>query len=132
MPHALTKLTPNLVVFNVERSLDFYCGVLGFTRVATVPDQPPYAFAIAQSGGVELFLNAQDAAVAEYPAFAGKPLGGTLTLFIHVTGIQELYEALSPRVRVVMPLEKKWYGNTEFAFEDVDGYIVTYAERDGA
>ena len=28
-----------------------------------------------------------------------------------------------------MPLEKKWYGVTEFAFEDPDGYVITFAER---
>jgi hypothetical protein len=28
-----------------------------------------------------------------------------------------------------MPLETKWYGMTEFAFEDPDGYLITYAER---
>jgi catechol 2,3-dioxygenase-like lactoylglutathione lyase family enzyme len=41
MPHELKKLTPNLVVSNVERSLAFYCGVLGFTRQMTVPDEGP-------------------------------------------------------------------------------------------
>jgi len=29
-----------------------------------------------------------------------------------------------------MPLEKKWYGVTEFAFEDPDGYIITFAEQE--
>ncbi len=28
-----------------------------------------------------------------------------------------------------MPFEKKWYGSTEFAFVDPDGYIITFAER---
>ena len=28
-----------------------------------------------------------------------------------------------------MPLEKKFYGVTEFAFEDPDGYVITFAER---
>jgi lactoylglutathione lyase len=129
MSHQLKKLTPNLVVSNVDRSVAFYCGVLGFTKGATVPDQPPYVFAIAQSGGVEIFLNAHDAAVAEYPAFGGKPIGGTLTLFIEVSDVGALYESLKSRVKVVMPLEKKWYGVTEFAFEDPDGYIITYAQR---
>jgi uncharacterized glyoxalase superfamily protein PhnB len=32
-------------------------------------------------------------------------------------------------VKVVMPFEKKWYGMTEFAFVDPDGYVVTFAER---
>ena len=29
-----------------------------------------------------------------------------------------------------MPLEHKWYGVTEFAFEDPDGYLITFAEQD--
>jgi uncharacterized glyoxalase superfamily protein PhnB len=129
MPHALKKLTPNLIVSHVERSLAFYCGVLGFNRATTVPDDSPYVFAAVQSGGVEIFLNAQEPAVAEYPALGGKPLGGTLTLFIEVSDIEACYESLAAKVKVVMPLEKKWYGVTEFAFEDPDGYIITYAEK---
>jgi uncharacterized glyoxalase superfamily protein PhnB len=82
-----------------------------------------------QSGSVEIFLNAPGPAVAEYPSFAGKPLGGTLTLFIQVAGIAQVYEALVPKVKITMPLEKKWYGVTEFAFTDPDGYVITMAER---
>jgi catechol 2,3-dioxygenase-like lactoylglutathione lyase family enzyme len=128
MPHGLKKLTPNLVVSNVERSAAFYCDLLGFTRTTTVPDQPPYVFAIVHSGPVEIFLNAPEPATAEYPAFQGRPIGGTLTLFVEVSGIHELHASLQPRLKIVMPLEKKWYGVTEFAFEDPDGYIITYAE----
>jgi len=29
-----------------------------------------------------------------------------------------------------MPLEKKWYGVTEFAITDPDGYIITFAEQE--
>jgi len=31
-----------------------------------------------------------------------------------------------------MPLEKKWYGVTEFACTDPDGYVITFAEQEGA
>ena len=132
MPHELKKLTPNLVVGNVERSMAFYRDVLGFTVTATVPDAAPYVFASLESGGVEIFLNALEAAAAEYPAFKDRPIGGTLTLFIEVRPIAQAYEALKSRVKVVMPLEKKWYGVTEFAFADPDGYLITFAERDSA
>jgi len=128
MPHGLKKLTPNLVVSDVERSVAFYCDVLGFTRTATVPDEPPYVFAIVQSEPVKIFLNAPEPAMAEYPAFRGRPIGGTLTLFIEVSDIHELYESLKNRLTITMPLEKKWYGVTEFAFEDPDGYVITYAQ----
>jgi catechol 2,3-dioxygenase-like lactoylglutathione lyase family enzyme len=130
MSNDLTKLTPNLIVSDVGRSLAFYRDVLGFTVAATVPDASPYVFAIVQSGFVEVFLNAPEPAIAEYPAFKGRPIGGTLTLFIEVVDIARAHESLKDRVKIVMPLERKWYGVTEFAFQDPDGYLITFAERD--
>ncbi len=90
----------------------------------------PYVFAIVQSGPVEVFLNAPEPAIAEYPAFKDRPIGGTLTLFIEVVDIAGAHAALKDRVPIVMPLEHKWYGVTEFAFADPDGYLITFAERD--
>jgi len=132
MPYDLKKLTPNLVVASVERSVAFYRDVLGFAVSTTVPESAPYVFAIVQSGSVEIFLNAPEPAGAEYPSFKDRPIGGTLTLFVDVAGIARAYEALKARVKVVMPLEKKWYGVTEFACPDPDGYVITVAEQEGA
>lgn len=129
MAYELRKLTPNLVVSNVERSVGFYRDVLGFSVEVTVPEAAPYVFASVQSGPVEIFLNAPEAAGAEYPAFKDRPIGGTLTLFIEVSDAGAAYDSLKDRVKVVMPLEKKWYGSIEFAFEDPDGYVLTFAER---
>jgi catechol 2,3-dioxygenase-like lactoylglutathione lyase family enzyme len=128
MPHHLNKLTPNLIVADVERSIAFYRDVLGFTVASTVPDGSPYVFAIVTSGPVQIFLNAPGPAQEEYPAFKGRPIGGTLTLFIDVDDIQASYAELKDRVQVVMPLEHKWYGVTEFAFLDPDGYVITFAQ----
>jgi catechol 2,3-dioxygenase-like lactoylglutathione lyase family enzyme len=129
MAYELTKLTPNLIVADVARSIAFYRDVLGFDVETTVPDEPPFVFAIVRSGRVEIFLNAPGPAFEEYPAFKDRPIGGTLTLFIEVKDIQAVHAALKDRVTVVMPLEKKWYGVTEFAFTDPDGYVITLAER---
>jgi len=41
-----------------------------------------------KNGDVRVFLNAPEAAAAEYPAFKNRPLGGTLTLFIDVAGVR--------------------------------------------
>ena len=130
MPYELKKLTPNLIVASVERSVAFYCDVLGFTVVTTVPDAGPFVFAIVQSGPVEIFLNAPEPAMAEYPAFKDRPIGGTLTLFIEVADIAAVHQSLAGNVTVVMPLEHKWYGVTEFAFTDPDGYVITIAQPD--
>ena len=130
MAYVLNKLTPNLIVSDVARSVAFYRDVLGFTVQQTVPEDAPFVFAIMVSGSVEIFLNAADTAIQEYPAFKDRPIGGTLTLFIEVANIQQVYDSLKARLEVIMPIEKKWYGVTEFAFTDPDGYVITFAERD--
>ena len=130
MSYELSSLTPNLIVADVERSMAFYRDVLGFTVVTTVPDAAPYVFAIVKSGPVEVYLNAPGPAVDEYPVLKGRPIGGTLTLFIRIAGIRAAYETLKSQVNVVMPLEKKWYGPTEFACTDPDGYVITFAEQE--
>jgi uncharacterized glyoxalase superfamily protein PhnB len=130
MSYELQKLTPNLIVADVQRSIDFYRDVLEFTVSQTVPDQGPFVFAIVQRGGVEVYLNAPEPARAEYPTLAHRPIGGTLTLFVNVKDIRAAHDHLKNRVNVVMPLEKKWYGVTEFAFIDPDGYVITFAEME--
>ena len=123
------KLTPNLLVANVERSLAFYIDVLGCDRGMTVPEESPYVFASVTSGAVEIFLNDAATGIKEYPAFAGRPLGATGTLYIEVQGIDALHDRVKPMVKIVMPLVTQFYGVREFAFEDPDGYVITFAER---
>ena len=88
------KLTPNLLVANVERSLAFYVDTLGFERGMTVPEESPYVFASVTGGAVEIFLNDAAAAVKEYPAFGGRPLGATGTMYIEVEGVDALHDRL--------------------------------------
>ena len=128
MPH-FKKLTPNLVVANVERSLAFYVDTLGFERGLTVPEDSPLVFASVTSGPIEIFFNDTAAAVKEYPGFDGKPIGATGTLFIELEGVNALHERLQGTVKIVMPIETKFYGMREFAIEDPDGYVITFAER---
>lgn len=124
------KVTPNLVVSNVAASLKFYEGVLGLQRQMTVPEQEPFVFAAVGSGNVEIFLNQKEAAFAEYAAFGGKPLGGTFTIYIEVDDVEQLHHrAEQHKVRVVMPMETKFYGMREFAVADPDGYLITFAQR---
>ena len=147
------KLTPNLVVASVERSLAFYVDVLGFERGMTVPEQPPLVFGSVTSGAVEIFFNDAAAATKEYPAFAGKPIGATATMFIELSShaaaergegvpaervrgagapglsIDALHGRLKPRVKVTMPLVTQFYGMREFAIADPDGYLITFAQR---
>ena len=123
------KLTPNLLVASVERSLAFYVDTLGFARGMTVPDASPFVFAAVTSGDVEIFVNDAATAVKEYPAFAGKPNGATGTMYIELEGVDALHERIKSSVTISMPLVTQFYGMREFGILDPDGYVITFAER---
>ena len=123
------KLTPNLLVADVSRSLAFYADVLGFTRAMTVPDAAPFVFGSVTSGFVEIFFNEATNAVKDYPELADRPIGASATMFIEVEGIDAFYAQLEVKVTVAHPLVTQWYGMKEFAIADPDGYLITFAER---
>jgi uncharacterized glyoxalase superfamily protein PhnB len=128
-----TKITPNLIVSSVERSLAFYTDVLGFARGMTVPEQPPLVFASVTSGAVEIFFNDRSTVTRESPQMAGLAFGGGNTMFIEVESIDALHDRLNggvkPQVTIVMPIHTQWYGMREFAITDPDGYVITFAQR---
>jgi len=124
------KLTPNLVVKDVAAAIEFYRTVLGFQTAITVPDNAPYVFASITNGAVEIFFNDQQAVREDYPSLGADPLGGTLTLFIEVDGIEEVLAAVQKAgAKITMPLKTQFYGMREFAFEDPEGWVLTIAER---
>ena len=128
MPH-VQKLTPNLLVSNVEQSLAFYEGVLGFTRGMTVPEQTPFVFASVTSGPIEIFFNDHAMVAKESPATAHLPIGGGNTMFIEIEKVDAFHDAIKDRVKILMPIVTQWYGMREFAIADPDGYVITFAER---
>ncbi|MBI3474420.1 MAG: VOC family protein [Acidobacteria bacterium] len=125
----IKKLTPNLIVRNVEASLKFYREVLGLETAMTVPEQSPYVFAGVSNGTVELFFNDQKVVAAEYPQLAAS-IAASLTLYMEVDSLQAVLERVQKAgAKISMPVTEQFYGMKEFAFEDVDGYTITIAEK---
>jgi uncharacterized glyoxalase superfamily protein PhnB len=125
-----TKLTPNLVVRDVQAAVHFYQTVLCFQLAINVPDAAPYVFASVVSGNVEIFFNDQKAVAEDYPPLAKDPIGGTMTLFLECEGIEDILRTVEKSdAKVVMPLKTQFYGMREFAFVDPQGWTVTMAER---
>jgi uncharacterized glyoxalase superfamily protein PhnB len=125
----IKKLTPNLVVRSVEDSLKFYREVLGLETGMTVPEQAPYVFGSATNGAVEIFFNDQKVVAAEYPKLAAT-IGGSLTLYMEVESLQAVFDRVEKAgARISMPVTEQFYGMREFAFEDINGYTVTIAQR---
>jgi len=127
----IKKLTPNLVVRNVEASLKFYREILGLETAMTVPEQSPYVFAGVTNGTVEIFFNDQKTVAAEYPKLAAS-IGASLTLYMEVDSLQDILDRVrTAGAKISMPVTDQFYGMREFAFEDVDGYTITIAQKAG-
>jgi catechol 2,3-dioxygenase-like lactoylglutathione lyase family enzyme len=124
-----TSVTPNLLVQDIDRSTAFYRDVLGFVVKQTVPDAAPFVFVWLDRDGVAVFLNDPRAIEHDFPGATKRPAGGTATLFFVVDGVDALHQQVAPRARVVMPMKTQFYGMREFAVEDPDGHIITFAER---
>ena len=127
----IKKLTPNLVVRNVEASLKFYREILGLEPAMTVPEQSPYVFAAVSNGAVEIFFNDQKTVAHEFPELAAT-IGGSLTLYMEVDSLQSVLEKVQKAgATISMPVTDQFYGTKEFAFEDGDGYTITIAQKMG-
>jgi uncharacterized glyoxalase superfamily protein PhnB len=125
---SLRKLTPNLIVDDVNAAVDFYRGTLGFELVASVPESGTYVFALLKSGGVELMLQTGESVVEEVPSMRGRLAGTGAALYIDVDDVRALHTALAGKVGLIKDLSPTFYGTLEFSFTDPNGYIVTYAE----
>lgn len=124
----LKKLVPNLMVEDVGATLDFYRDLLGFETLMTLPDQPPYTFAMARRGDAELMFQSRDSLSENVPALRGAPIGASQTFYIEVSGIDQLYEQLSGKIEIVVDMHSTFYGTREFYFRDYNGYILSFSE----
>jgi catechol 2,3-dioxygenase-like lactoylglutathione lyase family enzyme len=116
----LKSASPVLASLNIERTIAFYCGQLGFSKVYAEPG----VWGIVSRDSVQLhFWPCDDRHIAE-----------NTSCRIYVAGIAELFEACD-RQGIVHPnarLESKPWGSREFGVLDPDGNLVTFAGRPDA
>jgi len=125
----IKKLTPNLVVHDVAASLKFYREILGLETGFTVPENAPFVFGSVTNGAVEVFFNEKNTVAKEYPKLA-QSIGGSLTLYMEVSDLKAVLARVEKAgAKITMPVAEQFYGMREFAFEDVDGYTITIAEK---
>ena len=128
----IKKLTPNLVVRNVEASIKFYREILGLEPAMTVPEKSPFIFAAVSNESVEIFFNDQKTVVAEFPKLAAT-IGGSLTLYMEVDSLQSVLDQVQRAgAKISMPVTDQFYGMKEFGFEDPDGYTITIAQKNSS
>ena len=125
-----SALVPELHCSDLDKSLDFYVRILGFSVLYARPED---RFAFLDRGGAELMLE-EYAAGARMLAKAPleQPYGRGINFQIRVEDADALHTAVvSAGLPVFLPLEERWYrrddaeiGARQFIVEDPDGYLL--------
>jgi len=124
----MKDLTPNLMVKNVRKSVDFYQNVLGFEALEVVPQGDTLVFAILRSGNAMIMLQEENSLKEELPQLSKYSPGAGMTLYIHVEDVHALYEKVKGKATIAKEMHDTFYGSTDFAIEDCNGYMLVFSE----
>ncbi|WP_254863523.1 VOC family protein [Halovivax gelatinilyticus] len=91
-------------------------------------DDEHYVYAQLTAGDVELMLQEQSSFRADVGALADADLGGSLTLYLRVDDVDDLFDAAADAVDVLDEPAETWYGMREFYVRDPNGYVLGFAE----
>jgi hypothetical protein len=80
-----------------------------------------------KSGDVEIMFQTESSLIEDIPAFKRVAIGGSLTFFIQMEGIEELYRRVEGKV-IVQKMHSTFYGTREFTMSDCNGYLLAFAE----
>lgn len=126
----LNSLTPNLMVNDVEETIEYYTDILGFTLLKTVPEKGNPDWAMVKRNDVILMFQSAKSLKDELPKLKSQKPGGGLTFYIKVDRITELHEELvDNEVEIIADLESTFYDTIEFSIIDNNGYILTFSEE---
>src|SRR5262245_27521963 len=106
-------VVPVRKVSHMQKSVDFYTGVLGFSVAWRAANDGGGENCMLQAGVTGLLLST-GSQLGDKPQFTG-------TLYFHMSGVQEFFDRIKNEVEVVWPLEAMDYGQKEFGIRDVDG-----------
>ena len=128
------SLVPELIVFDFQKSLNFYTKILGFKIEY---DRPEKKFALLSFGNSQLMINQRNGVwetdKLEYP------LGRGVNFQIECSNVDLLIEKLkNNNFELFQEVEENWYrkdnkelGNREFLVQDPDGYLLRFAQNLG-
>lgn len=139
MENAMKKITPNIMVADVNATIDYYSNNLEFQVVMGVDEKKEVkmgnsakeailTWAMIKKDDVEIMLQREDSFVEELPEFKGLKIGGTFTLYISMQDVKNFYDKIKNKVEIIKNIHKTFYGTDEFVIKDLNGYFIYFSE----
>ena len=123
------KITPVLMVEEVEPCVQFWVERLGFDKATEVPDGDKTGFAILQKGGAELMYQSYASMEKDLHSkdIAPEVRRGPTYLYVEVEHLDQIIAA-TQGAPVVVPLRDTFYGAKEIGVKDPAGHILVFAQ----
>jgi uncharacterized glyoxalase superfamily protein PhnB len=122
----MESLAPNIFVRDMNATITFY-KQLGFETVMSVPEKGEYDWAMMTNHGVTFMFQTYKNLGDLLPEIK-RTDGGALLFYIRLRGIRAFHDKIKSKAKVIVELNKTFYGATEFSIVDNNGYVLTFAE----
>ena len=122
------KITPVLIVNEIETSLPFWVDRLGFEKTVEVPEGDKLGFVILTRNGAELMLQTIASVQKDTPQFAPSSQVNQTALFIEVDDFEDVLKRLGD-YPIAMSERVAFYGMREIGVFDPNGHVVVFAAR---
>lgn len=122
------KITPVLMVEEIEKSLPFWIDRMGFAKTVDVPEGDRLGFAILARDGAEIMLQSIESVRKDSPQFV--PLGQSYNvgLFLEVEDFADILKRLEG-YPTALTERTTFYGMREIGVHEPNGHIVVFAAR---
>jgi uncharacterized glyoxalase superfamily protein PhnB len=127
-PMNIKRITPVLLVKEIEPVIPFWVDRLGFAKTIEVPDGNKLGFVTFQKGTVDVMYQTYASVEKDAPqAMAAEARKGPTYLYIEVDNFDAVLAAMKD-VKIVMPVRTAFYGMKEFGVQDPGGHFITFAQ----
>lgn len=120
-------LTPNLLVEDVARSVEFY-GWLGFEKITQVPEQGKPQWALIQKNEVSLMLQEKKSAELDLPFRYTNGQNSGCLLYFDVEDVEEIRSLILGKALIIKEIHSTFYGTNELLIADPDHFLLIFAE----
>jgi uncharacterized glyoxalase superfamily protein PhnB len=127
MPVEIRSVAPVLIVEAIEPVLPFWRDRLGFAVTAEVPHEGKLGFVMLEKDGTTVMYQTRASVAADVPGALAGSEGRGVSLFIQVSDIAAVEEAVAG-TPLVMPRRRTFYGMDEIAVREPAGFVVTFAQ----
>ena len=122
------RITPVLLVKEIEPLLPFWMDCLGFQKTIEVPEGNKLGFVTFQKDSTEVMYQTYSSVEKDAPKEVSSTAGkGPTYLYMEVDNLDAVLAAMKD-VHVVMPVRTAFYGMKEFTVEDPGGHFITFAQ----